>query len=309
MHMVCAMRNLVVAFLFTLLAGLPSAIFADESGTRTPLTISATIEGQDKAIRSGLVWRLYADPTDGTPAKFVLETKDPTPTLRLPPGAYIVHAAYGLSGTTRRIVLGQSPIRETITISAGAITLKAVIGDRELPADLSHLSIYVAVGNNPEGRVLADNIRPGLPVILPAGSYRIISNYGDSNASASADIKIDSGKLIKVTLQHHAATVTLKLVNKIGGESYAGTNFSVLTPGGDTIREMTGAFPSLILAEGDYILIARNNGRVFTSEFKVKSGFDQDIEILADWSNQQPNSSPPTNGPDTSIRGSGVSAD
>jgi hypothetical protein len=35
------------------------------------------------------------------------------------------------------------------------------------------------------------------------------------------------------------------------------------------------------LAEGDYILIARNAGRTFTSEFKVRSGVDQDIEVLA----------------------------
>ena len=83
-----------------------------------------------------------------------------------------------------------------------------------------------------------------------------------------------------MTLRHRAATVTLKLVNKLGGDAYAGTNFSVLTPGGDTIRDLVGAFPSLILAEGDYILIARNGGRVFTEEFKVRSGFDQDIEIL-----------------------------
>ena len=32
--------------------------------------------------------------------------------------------------------------------------------------------------------------------------------------------------------------------------------------------------------EGEYILIARNGGRIFTEEFKVRSGFDQDIEIL-----------------------------
>jgi hypothetical protein len=54
----------------------------------------------------------------------------------------------------------------------------------------------------------------------------------------------------------------------------------VLTPGGDTIREAIGAFPSMTLAEGEYIVIARNGGKVFTQEFQVKSGYDRDIEVI-----------------------------
>ena len=81
-------------------------------------------------------------------------------------------------------------------------------------------------------------------------------------------------------VRHRASNITLKLVNIAGGEALANTSFTVLTPGGDVIREMIGAFPSLVLAEGEYILIARNGGRIFTEEFKVRSGFDQDIEIL-----------------------------
>ncbi len=66
-----------------------------------------------------------------------------------------------------------------------------------------------------------------------------------------------------------------------GGEARANTTWSVLTPGGDVIREAIGAFPSMTLAEGDYLAIARNEGRVFQSDFKIKSGLDRDIEVLA----------------------------
>jgi hypothetical protein len=74
--------------------------------------------------------------------------------------------------------------------------------------------------------------------------------------------------------------VTLKLVGSAGGEAFAGTAFSVLTPGGDVIREAIGAFPSVTLAEGEYVLIARHEGKVYTREFKIESGLDRDVEII-----------------------------
>jgi hypothetical protein len=57
--------------------------------------------------------------------------------------------------------------------------------------------------------------------------------------------------------------------------------FSVLTPGGDVIREAIGSFPVVTLAEGNYTLIARNDGKVYTREFTVESGLDRDIEVVS----------------------------
>jgi len=35
------------------------------------------------------------------------------------------------------------------------------------------------------------------------------------------------------------------------------------------------------LAEGDYVLIARQEGQIFSKDFKVESGLDRDIEVIA----------------------------
>ncbi len=75
--------------------------------------------------------------------------------------------------------------------------------------------------------------------------------------------------------------MTLKLVNTPGGEALANTSFSVLTPGGDVIRELIGAFPKLVLAEGEYVAIARYEGKTFQNTFKVVSTQDRDVEIVA----------------------------
>jgi hypothetical protein len=92
---------------------------------------------------------------------------------------------------------------------------------------------------------------------------------------------VQAGKLTDVTINHRAAVITLKLVTDRGGEALANTSWSVLTPGGDMIKETIGAFPRVVLAEGDYVAIARNEGKVFTRDFKVEAGIDREIEVLA----------------------------
>ena len=104
---------------------------------------------------------------------------------------------------------------------------------------------------------------------------------------ANADIKVVSGKLIDVTICHRCATLTLKLVNKAGADALANTTFTVLTPGGDVIRELVGAFPSLVLAEGEYVVIARHESKVFQSTFQVQTGMDRDVEVVAQESGKQ----------------------
>jgi hypothetical protein len=56
----------------------------------------------------------------------------------------------------------------------------------------------------------------------------------------------------------------------------------VLTPGGDEIvRSIGGAFPKVVLAEGEYRAIARNEGKTFERAFKVITGVDGEIEVVA----------------------------
>jgi len=118
-------------------------------------------------------------------------------------------------------------------------------------------------------------------ILVPEGTYHIISNYGDVNAMVRSDIRVQTGKLTDATVTHRAAVITLKLVNDTGGEARADTQWWVLTPGGDVIKESTGAFPRVILAEGEYRTIARNDNQSYERVFKVVTGVDTEIEVLA----------------------------
>ena len=122
-------------------------------------------------------------------------------------------------------------------------SLKGAVGDSPIPANRLTFSVYVPEAQNSEGRLVIADAKANDMIRLPEGTYHVVSTYGDANAIMRSDLKVESGRVTEATLNHRAATVTLKLVASAGGEAFAGTAFSVLTPGGDVIREAIGAFP------------------------------------------------------------------
>ncbi len=245
------------------------------------LYLSAGFAGDNKPIRSGLVWRVYEDRGETAKPVLAAQSTNPAPTFNLQPGNYMVHVAYGYAGASKRLTVQSGTIAERLTISAGALKLGGAVAEQPIPGGKLSFAVYVPIGANSEGRLVLSNGKAGEIIRLPEGTYHVVSTYGDSNAIMRTDLKVETGRVTEATLNHRAATVTLKLVANEGGEAFAGTAFSVLTPGGDVIREAIGAFPSVTLAEGDYTLIARHEGQVYTREFKVQNGLNRDIEILA----------------------------
>ena len=245
------------------------------------LALSATFAHDGKPIRSGLVWRVFEDRGDAGRPSIVARSTDPAPTFNLSPGNYVLHASYGFAGASKRVTVQAGSLVERLAISAGALKLDGAVADSPIPPNQLSFSVYVPMGSNSEGRLVIGNAKAGELIRLPEGIYHVVSTYGDANAIMRSDLKVEAGLVTAATLNHRAATVTLKLVSAPGGEAFAGTAFSVLTPGGDVIREAIGAFPSVTLAEGDYVLIARHESQVHTREFKVESGLNRDIEILA----------------------------
>ncbi|MCC6775233.1 MAG: hypothetical protein IT537_01130 [Hyphomicrobiales bacterium] len=245
------------------------------------LSVSARF-GRDLAvINGGLSWRVYRTDQNGVP-RLVKEDKGPTPTFVLPPGAYVVHAGFGLAGVTKVVQLRAEQTREVFEIPAGGLRIEGRVGDARIPAGQISFDLYKGSQFEPgDKRPIATGIATGDLVLIPEGTYHVVSNYGDANATVRSDIRVQTGKLTDATVSHRAAIVTLKLVNERGGEARANTQWSVLTPGGDVIKESIGAFPRVILAEGEYRAIARNDNRTYEREFRVVNGVDGEIEVIA----------------------------
>jgi hypothetical protein len=183
-----------------------------------------------------------------------------------------------------------------MVLNAGALRIVGMLGDQPInPAKLS-IDIYVPEAGNSEAKLVLSHAKAGDLIGLPEGNYHVVSTLLDTagysgtqpsgvgnktNSLVSADLKVQAGKLTDATLRHRSAVMTLKLVGTLGGEALANTAFTILTPGGDVIREMIGAFPSLVLAEGEYVAIARHDSRTYQTTFKVNSTVDRDVEVLA----------------------------
>jgi len=252
-----------------------------EAAALVQLSLSAAYANENKPILSGIVWRVLVEDAGGAPARIVARSEQPDPTFNLEPGSYVVHAAYGFASGWKRVTVPASGrLADKVTLSAGGLKLGGVIIDRPIPPQLLQFAVFVPLAGNSEGRLVADKVSPGDILRLPEGTYHVVSTYGDANAIRRADVKVESGRLVEATLFHRAAKATLKLVATPGGEAFAGTAFSVLTPGGDVIREAIGAFPEVILAEGEYVLIARQGQQVHTHEFRIEAGLDRDIEVV-----------------------------
>jgi hypothetical protein len=238
--------------------------------------------GREAAITSGLVWRVFpARPEANGTFRPIKEDRTANPVLSLPSGDYVVHVSVGLASTARAVHV-KDTTREVFELPAGGIKLEGRVGDVKIPPAAIAFDIFPGSQFEQASKTpLAQGVLTGDVVVVPEGNYYIVSNYGDTNAAVRSDIRVQTGKLTEVTVSHRAALITLKLVGEHGGDAIANTNWSVITPGGDVIKESTGIFPRVVLAEGDYRAIARNEGHTFERDFKVVTGVDGEVEVFA----------------------------
>ena len=256
---------------------------APSSAGQAVLSLTARYGKDLPVITSGLVWRVFADRPDETGTfKLIREERGATPNIVLPPGGYVVHVTLGLVSAVRPVTMKSETDRESFVLPAGGLRIEGRVGSSKIPQNQISFAIYKGsqfeVG---ERASLVPSVAAGDVVLLPEGTYYIISNYGDANSVVRSDIRVQASKLTDVIVTHRAAVITLKLVSDQGGEALANTAWSVITPGGDVIKESIGAFPRVVLSEGEYRAIAKNEGKVFERSFNVVNGVDGEVEVVA----------------------------
>lgn len=247
---------------------------------QTSLRLAAVLVEGGAPLRKGVIWSIFEQGNDGaTQLVKISESREGQPIVRLSPGAYMINAAYGRASVTRRVMVGAMSLQEIFVLNAGGLKLGVAINGRTITSN--KLTFTVQAGMGASGPVVMEDAPASQMIRLPAGDYSVLSRYGDTNAIQQSDVRVRAGQITEVTVNHRAASITLKLVKDSGGEALADTSWSILTPGGDSVKESIGAFPSMVLAEGEYSVVARNEGRTFTSTFKVESGRDREVEVLA----------------------------
>lgn len=248
------------------------------------ITLAAQLTDDSPELKRGLVWRIFK-PDAGPDGKLPLiaSAQGGTSMFQLEPGSYLVHASFGRAGATKRITVGREARRDSLVLDAGGLKLDAVLsGNLKVPPGKLRFSIYEATADTDGDRALiVKDVTPNSVVRLNAGTYHVVSTYGSVNAVIRSDIRVEAGKLTEATVEHHAAEITLKLVREAGGEAIADTSWSIVSDSGDPVRESVGAYASVVLAEGEYAVVAKNRDRIYQRDFTVVPGHNQEVEVLA----------------------------
>ncbi len=264
-----------------------SAPLAGNSGVAAKdIALEAKLTAADEEpVQEGLTWRVFS-PISGEDGKLplVASSEGGGASFQLAPGDYFVNVAFGRAGVTKKLTVpSEGEVdKQVLVLDAGGVVLNATSGsEHTIPEKQLSFSIYsTEVREDGErGLVMAD-VKPNVIVRLNAGTYHVVSEYGDVNAVVRADIQVEAGKLVEATLQHRAAQITLKLVSLAGGEAIADTAWSVLTATGDIVNESVSAFSTMVLAEGDYLAVARNKDKIYQRSFTVKASDSIDVEVM-----------------------------
>ncbi len=250
-------------------------------GRRHNLVLEARLVPDGPLLTNGLIWRVFGS-QPGSDGQLPLYAETPpggTMTVQLPSGDYFVHAAFGRAGATKHVTVAGTDRTESLVIDAGGLKLNSVVGD-DRPIPPGQLTFEVLQPDETGELVtVVPNAAPGRILRLSAGKYHVISRYGNVNAIVRADIEVQAGKLTEAVMRHTGAEVTLKLVSEEGGEAIANTSWTVTTQDGITVNESVGAFPSLILAAGNYTAVAKHQGQIYSRDFTVETGLERDIEV------------------------------
>jgi Mg-chelatase subunit ChlD len=250
----------------------------------TPVSLTAKTTDGGETIPSGLVWRIF-EPWPDKQGKYKLLGTHRTATLTeaLAPGEYMVAVSYG-SAHLEKVIQVQAGVsfQEELVLNAGGLRLTAALTNgKPLPPNSVRYDVFAGEPDQRGHRekILGD-AKPGIPYRLNSGPYHVVSVYGDANAVIRSDVAVEPGKLTDVTFNHSGAKVTFKLVMQPGGEALADTQWSVLTPGGDVVKESAGALATHILAAGEYSVLARHGGKNYTRDFQVEAGESKQIEVV-----------------------------
>ena len=269
---------------FVVFAFVPFLAAAQSEGpAKLRILLEARLSDNTDIIKDGVEWRIFSSKPDeeGNIPELIF-SHGGSKAFDIAPGEYLIHAAYGHASTVKRVKINGEAIREEFNFNAGGLKLQATAADDvRIPPRMLRFDVYEQkIRQNGTRKLLARDISAGEVIPFPVGTYHIVSRFGDLNATVRADIRVEPGKLTVGSLTHRAAIVSFRLVRSNGGDAVANTAWSILTENGEVVDEIVRTFPSMVLSEGNYTAIAKHNEKVYSHDFKVRSGFNEDVEVL-----------------------------
>ena len=193
--------------------------------------------------------------------------------ISLPPGDYLVDAAYGAASLSHSVSLPPgSRIVASFVLNAGGLSVDARLADSTLPAARPRVRVF-ALTEGKADRLVALSVEQGEIIRLPEGRYRVESRPAEGNAEAVADVTVKAGRVSTLTITHKASLARLSFV----GSPAAQVRWNVEDQKGRHIAEVSGLSANLLLVPGTYTARASVGQELLTATFLIAAGETRDI--------------------------------
>lgn len=235
---------------------------------REGFELSARLMEGGGVIERPVGWTVI-DASGGT----VYQADTATADFSAPPGDYKVDIRYGAAHLLTDVSLPPaSRLGVDFVLNVGAVRILSRvkgIGVADMP---SRARVYAMAGSG-KGELVAQSDVPGEILRVPAGAYRIESNFQSGNAMAVADVRVKPGMISAVEIEHPAGLARLAFV----GAPDADVSWKVASAAGEPLAAASGLNANIVLKPGTYFAVARTGGEVLTAKFAITAGETRDI--------------------------------
>ncbi len=240
-----------------------SAVGSDIAGTADALTFSIAEDDPDAPKGRREVARAA-----GRQAEFVL-----------PPGTYYVIARLGLIEARESLAVGPGDVvKRTLSVAVGRLALATKpVGGAQTPSEPVSYRVERIDVSPPD---VISTSRPSPVLLLPSGRYRVEGRYGAMNARAVREVEVKAGQTQKLTLEHQAATLRLRLVGSSG--PLTEVSWDIRDEAGATIWTTGQPEPSATLQAGRYVVRAETKDKRYNRSIDLRPGEAKVLELVAD---------------------------
>lgn len=195
-----------------------------------------------------------------------------TADVSLPPGDYVVDAAYGATTLTEQVSIPPATrLRVSLMLDAGGLRVEPLVSGIAVPAVASRVRVFSMDGK----RLMAVSVKPGEIIRLPEGTYRVESQVSTGNVKAAADVHVTAGRVATVKIAHKAGLARLAFV----GPPNAVVRWEVEDGRGVTITTRAGLNANVTLLPGTYTARALVGAELLTATFNIAAGEARDIML------------------------------
>jgi len=233
------------------------------SGPPTKVTLQASVMQGAKPLRDSLIWTISV-PLAGTidrPGAQVATQNGPKGEFALPQGTYIVTIKDAEAIIDSVMIVAATPISKVIPLNVSVVGVKMIpyTGAKVITQPIHWEVFRSALGAPGPRSKVVDAFAPQTYFTLAAGYYVVRAHYSDIHADLA--MLVEPGVTYSYTVDLYAATVAAKVVDHAGKAPKGDVTWEVIRTAADAgqhqvVASNTGANPSFLLREGNYLVIA-----------------------------------------------------